>query len=95
MTRLLSIRGYTIHQAADGLEAIAKYEASLKLHRNALDDDDRGELVPSGSHETALLSSASSEMSSSSKDRDDRYNYYDLILMDFEMPNMNGPKATK
>ena len=104
MARLFGSRGCVIDQAADGLEAIAKYEASLKLHRHLNGIEGRGGGGGEGGEGQVIFSSTSSELSySPSKDNDDdddddddsKYCYYDLILMDFEMPNMNGPKATK
>ena len=74
--RLLTAKGFTCHQAVDGLDALRVYEEVTRQHREQL---------------SQLLSEDAAKQGVGRHHAE----FFSTILMDFEMPKMDGPTATR
>ena len=83
---LSDVEGYTVHcdQASDGVQAVemVKYNMEMYHSQRTVDDNNNVEVSRPEPHLPSNLETTCKDI-------------YDAILMDYQMPNMDGPTAIK
>ena len=99
LCKLLLSEGHTFSQACDGVEAVERMKENMIIEKelllsNEINEDmeyDDGNEIDAES----VYSSVCTHLNLKSTECDEKNLLYDAILMDFMMPNMDGPTATK
>ena len=90
LSKCLQLDGHVCFEAEDGVHAVAQIAAFLESGSESTSAMKSAETMSSGSG-----SSSASASNSNSKKESKSNTLCDIILMDFHMPNMDGPTATQ
>jgi signal transduction histidine kinase len=94
LSKCLQLDGHECFEAEDGVQAVAQIRAFFQSTNATASTRTRA--IKDVETETILSGSASASDSKSESDNKSKGNtLFDIILMDFQMPNMDGPTATQ